>query len=55
MMNWNNLIACGNGVTEYNEQCDDQNNAGFDGCNANCVIEPGYVCNNTAVSVCQSK
>src|SRR5262249_12982263 len=33
-------IACGNGILETGEQCDDGNRIDGDGCSANCTIEP---------------
>jgi cysteine-rich repeat protein len=37
--------VCGNGVTEWMEQCDDSNADDGDGCSSMCELEPGYVCN----------
>lgn len=37
--------ACGNGVTDAREECDDGNRADGDGCSASCLLEPrGDVC-----------
>lgn len=36
--------ACGDGVLDALETCDDRNTAGADGCNASCQVEAGYVC-----------
>jgi cysteine-rich repeat protein len=33
--------ACGNGRTEDQEECDDRNDVDGDGCNGDCVLEPG--------------
>jgi cysteine-rich repeat protein len=38
------LPACGDGVVDHSEQCDDGNLRGCDGCDANCKLEPGYLC-----------
>jgi len=43
--------ACGNGVVDPVEQCDDRNLIGGDGCSATCTVEPGYTCAGTP-SVC---
>jgi len=45
--------TCGNGMVEAGEACDDGNLAAGDGCNATCVVEPGYTCIGTAPSVCR--
>jgi cysteine-rich repeat protein len=44
--------GCGNGIVEGIEQCDDGGNVNGDGCSASCQIEPGFVCQGTAPSVC---
>ena len=36
--------ACGDGVQEAGEQCDDGNNINGDGCSANCRLEVGWQC-----------
>jgi len=36
--------ACGNGVTEPPESCDDGNAAAGDGCDASCMVETGFSC-----------
>src|SRR5262249_22366838 len=36
---------CGNGVVSADEQCDDGNAIGGDGCSASCEIETGWTCN----------
>ncbi len=38
------IESCGNYYTTKNEQCDDGNRAGGDGCDNNCRIEAGWVC-----------
>ena len=35
------LAACGNGVLDPGEACDDGNTASGDGCSATCTIESG--------------
>lgn len=35
---------CGNGILENGEQCDDGNINAGDGCDDNCQIEEGYIC-----------
>src|SRR5262245_47327278 len=47
--------ACGNGVTNPMEDCDDGNNVDGDGCSAACEIEVGYTCTgkrSLCVTVC---
>ncbi len=44
------LPTCGDGVTDFFEQCDDGNLVGCDGCDAMCNLEPGYVCGDGALS-----
>ena len=36
--------ACGNGVLDYTEACDDGNKRNGDGCSSTCVVEPGWRC-----------
>lgn len=38
--------TCGNGLTQWYEQCDDGNLANGDGCSATCLIESAPVCND---------
>jgi cysteine-rich repeat protein len=45
------LGFCGDGSIDSGEQCDDDNFAGGDGCDGNCVIEFGFSCVG-APSVC---
>ncbi|EAR89451.2 EGF-like domain protein (macronuclear) [Tetrahymena thermophila SB210] len=40
------LAVCGDGFRDANEQCDDGNNANYDGCNSQCQIESGWSCTN---------
>ncbi|HEY1817465.1 MAG TPA: DUF4215 domain-containing protein [Kofleriaceae bacterium] len=44
--------ACGDGVLEPGEQCDDGNATAGDGCSATCQIEKGWIC-PTAGQACQ--
>ncbi len=39
-------LTCGDGVRVGAETCDDGNLLPFDGCDARCLIEPGYSCPN---------
>lgn len=34
--------GCGSGLVEENEECDDGNRLGGDGCSDHCRIEPGH-------------
>ncbi|CAJ1374922.1 unnamed protein product, partial [Effrenium voratum] len=55
-MTWDCLFACGDGLVLGEEQCDDGNLEAFDGCDANCQVEPGFVCDGstgTAPSQCR--
>lgn len=36
--------ACGDGVVDHGEACDDGNLRGCDGCDTECAVEPGFVC-----------
>ncbi len=45
------LIACGNGVVEQGEFCDDNNLNNNDGCSSTCQIEAGWICSG-GLSVC---
>ncbi|MBI4518976.1 MAG: hypothetical protein HY699_24560 [Deltaproteobacteria bacterium] len=38
------ISVCGNGSVELGEQCDDNNQAGSDGCSAGCRVEACYTC-----------
>jgi cysteine-rich repeat protein len=44
-------IVCGNGFVQQDEQCDDGDTSGGDGCSATCMIEPGFTCSGQP-SVC---
>lgn len=37
-------LACGDGVVDADEQCDDGNSSSGDGCEASCELTPGWVC-----------
>lgn len=43
--------ACGDGVMEGPETCDDMNQSNGDGCSGACTVEPGYQCSGSP-SVC---
>lgn len=45
------VAACGNGVVDAGETCDDMNVADGDGCSSACAIESGYTCSG-APSAC---
>jgi cysteine-rich repeat protein len=45
--------ACGDGALGTSETCDDGNDAGGDGCSADCQVEPGYLCQGSP-SVCEA-
>jgi cysteine-rich repeat protein len=44
------LPACGDGVVDQGESCDDGNLIGCDGCDSECALEVGYVCGDGIVS-----
>ncbi len=46
------LQACGDGVVNGAEACDDGDTDALDGCSATCTVEPGFTCTGTAPSVC---
>ncbi|MBK8253302.1 MAG: DUF4215 domain-containing protein [Polyangiaceae bacterium] len=48
-------LACGNGILEEGEGCDDGDSDSENGCNLNCAISPGWACVNELgkKSVCQ--
>ncbi len=49
-------IRCGNGIREENEQCDDGNTKGGDGCSPSCkVVSEFYECTGDRPSVCTLK
>ena len=43
--------ACGDGVLDASEQCDDLNTANGDGCDSACLIEDGYDCVDAGFSL----
>ncbi len=45
--------VCGNGILEAGETCDDGNRSDWDGCNGQCRVENGYVCDGVP-SICQT-
>ncbi len=46
------FFACGNGLLELGEECDDGNIADGDGCSASCDVDEGYECSGQP-SVCE--
>jgi cysteine-rich repeat protein len=52
MWQWNGPVncsrigTCGNGQRDPNEECDDSNNEGGDGCSMLCQVEAGWECLN---------
>jgi cysteine-rich repeat protein len=46
---------CGDGFVAADEQCDDGNSAGGDGCSAGCAVEPYHQCTVTGPSVCSKQ
>ena len=45
------LAACGDGVVDSGETCDDYNSSDGDGCSSACAEESGWDCSTTAVAV----
>lgn len=43
-------LLCGDGIVNGGEQCDDNNVVSFDGCSANCAIEPKFNCTGVIVA-----
>ena len=43
--------ACGNGILEAGEECDDGNNEDGDGCSANCDIEEEHYCGDGSLDL----
>ena len=48
------LVSCGNTVIDPEEECDDGNPMGGDGCSSACMVESGYICAGMP-SVCQKQ
>ena len=46
-----NCDTCGDGIVNVGEECDDNNSTSGDGCNDNCIVEPGVTCTGEP-SVC---
>lgn len=51
-LRWNSIIKkceglCRNGILDEGEECDDANIFSGDGCDYNCQIEEGWICDNT--------
>lgn len=46
-------VVCGNSLIELGEECDDGNNVSGDGCDSDCQIESGYVCQEAGVPCCE--
>jgi cysteine-rich repeat protein len=45
--------ACGDGVLDDIEGCDDGGNDDGDGCDKDCLVEPGYDCDEASPTVCE--
>jgi cysteine-rich repeat protein len=45
------ISACGDGIIDVGQACDDGDTSSGDGCSATCTVEPGYTCTG-APSVC---
>ncbi len=45
-------VACGNGIKEGTEACDDGDTTGGDGCSATCTVESNFSCNRATPNVC---
>lgn len=43
---------CGDGVRDPNDECDDGNLNGGDGCSALCEVEAGYACDSSLPNIC---
>ena len=48
------MSVCGNGVVEADEGCDDGNTDPSDGCDADCAVEDGFLCEGEP-SVCRGE
>ena len=46
---------CGDGVLDAVEACDDGNDADGDGCSASCELEPGFYCEQKAITECEQR
>lgn len=44
--------VCGDGVLGAGEACDDMNTANGDGCDMNCAVEQGWICDSGEPSTC---
>ncbi|MEZ4436265.1 MAG: hypothetical protein R3F65_28030, partial [bacterium] len=44
-------IFCGNGAVDEGEACDDGNDASGDGCSAECVVEPAFICEEVGFGI----
>lgn len=42
--------SCGDGVLDFNEDCDDGNTLGCDGCDTHCHLEEGWICGDGVLS-----
>ena len=40
------FLMCGDGIIDYNEECEDGNTENNDGCSSSCEFEDGFVCEN---------
>lgn len=49
------LAACGNGILEPGEECDDGGLTNGDGCSSECKVQPGWECTATSPSRCWKK
>lgn len=45
------IVACGDGTVDADEECDDSGVVNGDGCSYKCMVEPGFVCSGSP-SVC---
>ena len=43
--------TCGNGVVGIDEKCDDGNTSDGDGCSSSCIIEEGYACESSVITL----
>ncbi|MEO8844649.1 MAG: DUF4215 domain-containing protein [Kofleriaceae bacterium] len=48
------VVACGNGIIDPGEQCDDGNTFAGDGCSPACAVESGAYCYGEGPSTCQA-